>query len=131
MRKVLVAVALLCAAAGWAADNKVAGQVGLASEGLQVAGHPAAAGTTLFVGDVVKTGSTPVVLSLSDGRQVTVPASTQVTLQNRNGQVFVDVPKSEESVVALAKDGERNNSGKKPSKSKPDHPDHPPHPRDK
>ncbi|MEJ2080736.1 MAG: hypothetical protein P8Y94_00840 [Acidobacteriota bacterium] len=75
---------------GWAGERQMVGQVVLAGGNLKVAGYPAATGTTLFAGDHVATGSSPVVLILKDGRRIGLASGTQAILRASNGGISVD-----------------------------------------
>jgi len=85
-----VTLLLLCTvAAPWAAANVVAGQVTLVSGSLNVSGFSAAAGTTLYKGDVLTTGSSPALISLSDGRLITVSVDSQIRLDVSGNKITV------------------------------------------
>ena len=139
----LISVTILfcLAGVGWAAPEIAAGQVTQVSEGLTVSGYAATAGTTLVNGDVLATGSSPVVLSLSDGRQITISSNSQVrldvngtdiTVVTLSGNVYestgAEASLTNDTVVALSQGSQEYQQGNRPSPKGPpfDPPEPPP-----
>ena len=129
---VCIAVLLCLTLSSMAAERRILGQVVLVGEDLSVGGFPAAAGTTLFSGDVLKTGYSPVVLSLYDGRRITLSSKTEARLLRVGEQISVipvsgtifDSSKSNNwttglTTVQLSKTNNNRHRGKKASPKGP------------
>ena len=112
----------------------MAGQVTLVTEGLTVSGYSATAGTTLVNGDVLTTGSSPVILSLSDGRQITISSNSQIrlhvtgkniTVVTLSGDVYdstgPEASLTNKTVVAMSNANPNSQRGNKASPKGPPH----------
>jgi len=130
---VAVVVFLFMAAAAWAQAPFFAGQIVQGYDrDLKVSGVPAGAGTTLFNGDTIKTGSNPAVLCLNDGRRISLSPQSQVSIHFSDGKYEVSnhsgnayqsghdgAGNSNHDVVSMSKKHGNHGRGHEPSPSKP------------